>query len=387
MTSPRRLADCHNIADLRALAKRKLPATIFPHLVGAAEDEETARRNIEAFDGYRILPKCLVDVASVSTATRVLGRDISWPVYCSPTGASRGFHPEGELAVARAAARSGTLYGLSTMANHSLEDVAAATPGPKIYQMFIFRNREITHALIDRAKRAGYKALCLTVDSPLRGNCEQEARSGMLHRYSPRGLLSFITHPGWLLGQLRKGPLFVPAMADVTGIRDFFSNSATLGEQLDPAVSWKDVREFVELWGGPFAIKGILRADDATRAIDVGATAVIVSNHGGRQLDGAAASVEALPQIAKSAGGKVEIILDGGIRRGVHVLKALALGATACSIGRAYLFGLAAGGEAGVRKALDILRSEFVRAMQLAGCTDARNIDPDIIRQIPLGTR
>jgi L-lactate dehydrogenase (cytochrome) len=229
--------------------------------------------------------------------------------------------------------------------------------------------------LIRRCKRSGYDALCLTVDTPVRGNCERELRMGVTQRLSLGILAKFAAHPRWLLGQVRKGALSVATVAERTGIKSFLANSQWVGAQLDASVTWKEVREVIELWGGPFAIKGVMAVDDARRAVDIGATAVIVSNHGGRQLDGAAATIEALPEIAKAVGDQIEVILDGGIRRGVHVLKALARGAKACSIGRAYLFGLAAGGEAGVTKALEILRTELIRAMQLAGCADVRHVD------------
>jgi L-lactate dehydrogenase (cytochrome) len=304
-------------------------------------------------------------------------------VYLSPTGASRLFHPEGELAVARAAARAGTLYGLSANSTRSLEQVAAASVGPKLFQIFVFKDRDFTAALIRRCREAGYSALCLTVDTPTRGNCEREARSGIGVRTSISSLLSFAMRPRWLLGQIRERTLTVPAIAQHTGVADFRANSRYIGAQLDASITWEDVRRIADEWGGPLAIKGIMSARDAALAADAGASAVIVSNHGGRQLDGAAAAVEALPDIVQAVGQRVEVILDGGIRRGVHVLKALALGAKACSVGRAYLFGLAAGGEAGVLKALQILRSELIRAMQLSGCNDTTSIPSTLVRRYP----
>jgi L-lactate dehydrogenase (cytochrome) len=372
---PRNLTDCRNLDDVLTLALRRLPSPIAPSLVGAAETEQTARRNTSAFDEVKLIPRCLVDVSSVRTATRVLGRDIQWPVLCSPTGASRLFHPDGELAVARAAAKAGTFYGLSTMSTHRLEDVAAASSGPKLFQLFIFKDRDLMRDLIRRCKLSGYDALCLTVDTQVRGNCERELRMGITQRLSLGLLARFAARPRWLLGQVRRGALSVAAVAERTGIKNFLANSQWVGAQLDASITWKEVREVIELWGGPFAIKGVMAVDDARRAVDIGATAVIVSNHGGRQLDGAAATIEVLPEIARAVGDQIEVILDGGIRRGVHVLKALARGAKACSIGRAYLFGLAAGGEAGVTKALEILRTELIRAMQLAGCADVRNVE------------
>jgi len=367
--------------DLRALAQRRLPSPIFHYLDGAAEDETTAGRNTSSFNEARLIPRCLVDVASVQTATRVLGQDIAWPVICSPTGASRFWHPDGELAVARATASTGTLYGLSMNSTHGLEEVASASAGAKMFQLYIFKDRDATCDLVERCKRSGYQALCLTVDTAVTGKRERDLRTGWGGpiNLSLKSIASFASHPRWLLGQARKGLLSMPTVATMAGTTSIVAQTQYIGRELDPSVTWKDVRRIIELWRGPFAIKGIMAVDDARRAVDVGATAIIVSNHGGRQLDGAAAAFEVLPAIASAVGNQTEVILDGGIRRGAHVLKALARGAKACSIGRPYLYGLAAGGEAGVIKALDILKTEFVRAMQLSGCTDVRRIDNSIV--------
>jgi L-lactate dehydrogenase (cytochrome) len=354
--------------DLRAVARHRLPSPLFHYLDGAAETEMTAKRNTAAFDDIKLIPNCLVDVSKVKTATRILGQEIEWPVLCSPTGASRFWHPQGELAAARAAGGTGTLYCLSMNSTYSLEEVARVSPGPKLFQLYVFKDREITRRLIERCRQAGYKALCLTVDTAVTGNRERDRRSGwgVPIKLSIASALSFAWHPRWLLAQVRHGPISMPNVA---------AQTRYIAEQLDPSVTWNDVRQLIAQWNGPFAIKGIMSVDDSRRAADLGASAVFVSNHGGRQLDGAAASVEALPQIARAVGSQVEVILDGGVRRGVHVLKALALGAKACSIGRPYLYGLGANGEEGVRKALDILRTELVRAMQLSGCTDVNHID------------
>jgi L-lactate dehydrogenase (cytochrome) len=319
----------------------------------------------------------------VKTATRILGQQIEWPVFCSPTGASRFYHPDGELAVARAVARAGTFYGLSTMSTHGLEEVAAASHGPKLFQLYIFKDRDITRELIERCKRAGYHAMCLTVDAAVRGKRERELRNGLgvPLKLSLSGLAGFASRPGWFLQQARKGPLSIPNVASRAGSNRLSEQTRYIGQQLDASVSWNDVREMIELWNGPFALKGIMSADDARMAADIGAQAVIVSNHGGRQLDGAAASLDVLPQIVEAVGTRVDVILDGGIRRGVHVLKALAQGAKACSVGRPYLFGLGAGGEAGVSRALGILRAELVSAMKLCGCTDVAHVDRSLLRR------
>jgi L-lactate dehydrogenase (cytochrome) len=257
---------------------------------------------------------------------------------------------------------------------YSLEDVAHATDGPKLFQLILYKDRDLMRGLIERAKRLRYSALCLTVDVPVIGKRERDLRSGF--RLKPKWTLefamSFARHPTWVAGRLRKGPL---SLANLKGL----DRSRGVEQHLDSSVTWKDVREIIDQWGGPFALKGVMAVEDARRAADEGVTAVIVSNHGGRQLDGAAAPIEVLPEIARAVGNRIELILDGGIRRGVHVLKALALGAKACSIGRPYLYGLSAGGEMGVAKALDILRSELTLAMKLSGCADIRSIPKTVI--------
>ncbi len=373
----RALNHCHSILDLRESARRRLPSPVFHFLEGGAETEWSARRNTVAFDEIQLVPRCLVDVATVQTSTRILGQVIDWPVFCSPTGASRLFHPEGELAVARAATGAGTLYGLATGSTYTLEEVAAASPGPKMFLLYMYENRDFVRELIDRCKRASYSALCLMVDVPVIGKRERDLRTGFNSwpRWSIGSLSRIACRPAWAFGQIRRGPVRLANFAGPDGrVREF-------GE-FDPSVTWRDVREIMEIWDGPFALKGVMSPDDARRAADLGVRAVIVSNHGGRQLDGAAAPIDVLPEIVRAVGDRVEVILDGGIRRGVHVLKALACGAKACSIGRPYLYGLSAGGEAGVARALKILRDELVLAMQLSGCADLKSIDGNLIRRL-----
>jgi L-lactate dehydrogenase (cytochrome) len=378
------LERCLSIDDLRRRAGLALPRPIFDYMDGAAETESTARRNTSEFDAAPLIPRCLVDVATVKTSTRVLGVDLNWPMICAPTGASRFYHPDGELAVARAASKAGIIYSAATMSTHSLEAIAAASAGPKMFQLYVFKDRGVTRALIERCKAAGYDALCLTVDAAVRGKRERELRSGMGVPLALRaeGFASFALHPRWLLGQIEKGAWSMPNFAEWTGSNDITAHTRFVGGQLDPSVSWDDVGELIKLWGKPFAIKGVMSVEDARRAADLGVSAIIISNHGGRQLDGAAATIEVLADTAAAVGDRVDIILDGGIRRGVHVLKALALGAKACAVGRAYLYGLAAGGEAGVARALDILLTEFTTAMKLSGCVDAARISRDVVRLV-----
>lgn len=381
---PRSLEHCHSILDIREVARRCLPVPIFEYLDGGAETEWTAQRNTCAFDEVALIPRALVDVASVNTATEILGQKVSWPVLCSPTGASRLYHPDGELAVARAAAKTHTLYGLSVAATHSLESVAAASNGPKFFQLLAFKDSGLSRALVERCKAAGYRALCLTVDAVIRGKRERELRNGMAvpPKLTAATAMHYLARPGWLLGQARKGPLRMVHLCGDERASTLVAGSGQLLEQLDVSFSWGDAAKLIELWGGPFAVKGILSVEDARRAVDVGASAVIVSNHGGRQLDGAVAPFDVLPEIAAAVGDRAEVILDGGVRRGTHVLKALARGAKACSIGRPYLFGLGADGEAGVEKALRTLRSELVLAMQLCGLADVRAVSDSVIRTL-----
>jgi L-lactate dehydrogenase (cytochrome) len=379
---PHCLHDCHSIADLRELARRQLPAAVFEYLDGGAETEWTARRNTTAFDEASLIPNVLADVATVRTETKLLGQSLSWPVFLSPTGASRLYHPDGELAVARAAARSGTLYGLSVAATQNLEAVGAQGAGPRFFQLLGFKDPGLTRALIERCRAAGYPALCLTVDAAVRGKRERELRAGMgiPPRLSWSTAAQGLTRPAWFLGQARRGPLRMHHLDTDDATGELIAGARQLSAQMDTSFSWAATETLIRLWNGPFALKGILSVKDARQAVAIGATALIVSNHGGRQLDGAAAPFDVLPEIASAVGDQIEIILDGGIRRGTHVLKALARGAKACSIGRPYLYGLGAGGEAGVAKAIDILRSEFVLAMQLCGRTEASAIDADLLR-------
>ena len=277
---------------------------------GGADDEVTLRTNTSAFERDRIVANYLVDVSKADTRTRVLGHDIAWPVFCSPSGSSRFYHADGELAVARAAAAEGTIYSLATMSSHSIETVAQASAGPKLFQLFIFKDRGVTRDLIARCKAAGFSSLCLTVDVAVRGKRERELRSGMgiPMKFTAASLASFALRPSWLASQAQpKGPFCMPTFKDLAGSADIIAQTRYFGSQLDPAIEWKHVGEFIELWGGPFAIKGLLSAEDARRAADVGASAVMVSNHGGRQLDHAAAPYEALPRHrgrrGRSAGG------------------------------------------------------------------------------------
>ncbi|MFW2403305.1 MAG: alpha-hydroxy acid oxidase [Gammaproteobacteria bacterium] len=372
-----------NIQDLRQRARSLLPAPVLGYLEGGADDEYTLTRNIEAFRDYELMPRYLVDISSVDTRTRVFGVDVDLPLLLSPTGFSRMFHPDAEIAAARAAAAHGTMYTLSTVATESIESVAAACSGPKMFQVYVLKDPGLNYEFIQRCRDANYDALCLTVDVPAGGNRERDLRTGMVMppTFGWRSKLSFATHPSWALGQMR-GPAF-----DVPNVSSRVSGyQAGLGEQMnylfsqfDPTVAWPDAEKMIDAWGGPFAIKGIMSPGDARRAVEVGATAVIVSNHGGRQLDTVPATIDCLKAIVDEVGGEAEVIIDGGIRRGTDVLKALALGANACMIGRPYVYGLASGGEAGVGRVLDIFKAEIARDLALLGCNGPGEVGRDYI--------
>lgn len=361
-----------NIEDLRKIARRKLPKPLFNYIDGGADDETNVRGNSHAFDSARLVPEYLVDVAEIDTSTKVLGREISMPLFLAPTGMTRLFHHEGETAVSKAAAEAGTYYSLSTVGATSIEDVAAVCDGPKSFQIYVMKDRGITREFIQRCKDAKYDSLMLTVDIPVAGNRERELRYGfsMPPKLNLAGIAGFAARPGWVYRALTHPKAILANVAHK--IPEGSSQSTSLIEyiasQFDPSVTWDDLEWMVSEWGGPFAIKGILSASDARKAVQRGVSAIMVSNHGGRQLDGALSAFDALGPIVDEVGGECEVICDGGIRRGTHVLKALARGATACSMGRPYLFGLAAGGQAGVSKAVELLRAEIERGMGLIGC-------------------
>lgn len=381
-----RLDACHSIADLRAAARRRLPAPMFHYIDGGADDEWTLAHNTDAYGRYALLPNHLRDISTIDLTTRVLGVDLELPFFLAPTGMSRLFHHDKELGVARAASRAGTLYGLSTLATTSLEDVAGASVGPKMFQIYILRDRGLTREFVERCKAAGYTALCLTVDTPLAGNRERDLRNGMTMppRVSLRNFLSYATSLDWSLNLLLD-PDF--RLANVAHRVDALGGGAMglidyVNGQFDRSVTWEDAAWLVEQWGGPFVIKGLQTPEDARRAVDIGASAIMISNHGGRQLDGAPAPVDCLQPMRDAVGDAIELICDGGIRRGTHVIRAMALGADACSIGRAYLYGLGAGGEAGVDRAIQLLRSEIERSLALMGVDSIRALSGKDVQRL-----
>lgn len=380
------LGKCHNQDDLRKAARRRLPAPIFHYLDGGSDDEWTLRRNTLAFDDYELLPRYLRDVESIDLRTRVLGQDLELPFFLAPTGMSRLFHHQREPAVARAAEKFGTLYSLSTLGTSSIEEIGEAVSSPLMFQIYILKDRELTVEFLRRCRDAGYQAMCLTVDTPLAGNRERDLVTGftMPPKFSPGSLLSFATHPHWSL-RLLTHPDFelknVAHRARSLGKSGAISLIAYVNEQLDRTVTWEDAAWLAEQWDGPFVIKGVQTPGDARRAAEAGASAIMISNHGGRQLESTPAPVDCIVPIREAVGDSLELILDGGIRRGTHVIKALALGADACSIGRGYLYGLAAGGQAGVERALELLRSELERDLALLGCTRVAGLGREFVQR------
>lgn len=368
-----------SIADLRRQARRRLPRPIFDYIDGGADDEVALANNADAFGRYQIMPDVLVDVSTIRTETRLFGQPAAWPLMLAPTGLTRMFHPGAEAAVARAAARHGLPYALSTMGTTRIEDWAQDFAGPRVFQIYVFRDRGLTAEFVQRCKAAGVDGLALTVDTPVAGNRERDHRNGLSlpPRLTLSSLLSFALHPGWSLPALA-GDQF--DLANVSHRVDALAGRSMslfdyIGSQFDRTVTWKDVEWLAAEWGGPLSIKGVMTPEDAKRAVASGATGVMLSNHGGRQLDAAPAPVDQIAAVREALGDGPEIICDGGVRRGSDVVKALALGADGCSIGRPYLYGLAAGGEAGVDRALSILRDEFERTLTLMGVNDVARLE------------
>jgi L-lactate dehydrogenase (cytochrome) len=368
-----------NVEDARKAAKRKIPGPIYDYMDGGADDEIALNRNCSSFSNYPLIPKVLNISRPVELNTHVLGASLSLPLILSPTGLTRMFHDDAELAVAKAAADRGLGYCLSTMGTTSIEQLAQASSGPKFFQIYIFKDRGLTREFVERARENRYDALVLTVDTPVAGNRERDRANGLSlpPRLGLKSLLSFAAHPRWAIGAL-SGRRF--NFANVAHRVDGLANGPIslfryIEDQFDPFISWRDLEQLAELWGGPIAVKGVMAPEDSLRAIERGATAIMVSNHGGRQLGVAPAPVDLISRHAEAVQGRAEIICDGGIRRGSDIVTALALGATACAIGRPYLYGLAGGGEAGVGRVLDILRDEMERTMMLAGAANASMLD------------
>jgi isopentenyl diphosphate isomerase/L-lactate dehydrogenase-like FMN-dependent dehydrogenase len=373
-----------NIEDLRRLAQRRLPPVVFDYLDGGADDEVTLKENRRAFDDITFCPRNAVALGTCDLTTRVLGQNLSLPAMLAPVGYSRLVHPRGEIAAASAAGRAGTGYILSTISGHKLENVKAASQGPILYQLYIVGGRQTAEGAIERARVAGYSALVITVDTPVAGMRERDFRNGMkaLLGGSPFAKIPYLpnilAHPRWLTSFLLDGG--VPPLHNIVIPGKGPMPLIDVAEALASAtVTWDDLRWIRELWPGPIVVKGILVADDARRAVDEGVAAVVVSNHGGRQLDCVSASLQALPEIVSAVGSQIEVLMDGGIRRGTDIVKAICLGARAVLIGRAYAYGLAAAGEAGVTRALEILRDDVERTLRLLGCESIARLNSSYV--------
>lgn len=373
-----------NIQDLRRLAQRRLPRSVFDYLDGGADDESTLRENPRAFNDILFRPRSAVAFAQCDLSVRVVGLDLSFPGLLAPVGYSRLMHPGGEVVASKAAGEAGTGYILSTISGHKLENVKAATKGPAWYQLYLLGGRAAAESGIDRARRAGYSALVITVDTPVAGMRERDPRNGMkqLLGSSPFAKLPYLpeilAHPRWLAAFLADGG--VPKLENVIipgeGPMQLIDVAAALA---DAAVTWNDLSWIRKVWPGPIIVKGILTGDDARRAVDEGAAAVIVSNHGGRQLDSVYPTIRALPEVLAAVNGRTEVLMDGGIRRGADIVKAICLGARAVLIGRAYAYGMAAAGYPGVMRALEILRADVERTLRLLGCPSISALDPSYV--------
>ncbi len=379
-----RLKNCHNFQDFRRLAKRRLPSPVFHYIDGAADDELTHRRNTLAYDDVDLIPSVLRGVENIDLSTTIFGKKINLPLYCAPTALQRLFHHEGERAVAKAAQKYGTLFGISSLGTVSIEEIGNMIDTPKMFQFYFHKDRGLNNNMVERAKAAKFDVLTLTVDTITGGNRERDLRTGFTSppKFTLSSLLSYACKPMWTLNYLIKPKFELPQLQDFVGegtniaisVGDYFST------MLDQSVNWNDAEKLCSQWGGHFALKGIMSVEDAKRAVDIGCTGIMVSNHGGRQLDGSRAPFDQLTEIVDAVGDKIDVICEGGIQRGTHVLKALSIGAKACSGGRLYLYALAAAGQAGVERALNQYRTELERDMKLMGCTSIEQLNRSNLR-------
>ena len=373
------LKSCYNFEDFRKLAKKRLPAPIFHYIDGGADDETTLKRNTNSFDDCDLIPNILRSVGEPDLSTTVFGRKIDMPIFLSPTAMQSLYHPDGDKASARAAEKFGTMYSMSTMASFSIEEIANISSGPKLFQLYIHKDKSFTDDLIDRCKRANFDGLCLTVDTLVAGNRERDHRTGFTTppKFTLESIMNFAMRPGWLFRYFTNKKFELANIKHKTDKGTSITKSVIdyVNEQYDPQMNWEDAEYCIKKWDGPFALKGVMSVEDAKRAVDIGCTAIIISNHGGRQLDGSRTPFDQLKAISDAVGDKLEIILDGGVRRGTHVLKALAAGATACSFGKAFLFSLGAGGQQGVERLLQNMHDEIRRNMILMGCKSVKELD------------
>lgn len=378
-----RLSHCHNFHDFRRLAKKRLPSPIFNYIDGGADDESTQRRNSSAFEHCDLVPSVLTGVKDIDLSVEVMGQKLAMPVYCSPTALQRLFHYEGERAVAKAAEKYGTMFGVSSLGTVSLEEIAESISTPQVYQFYFHKDRGLNHAMMQRAKQAGIEVMMLTVDSITGGNRERDLRTGFSipFRLTLAGMIQFAIKPMWGINYISHEAFKLPQLdghvdmgSGASSIGDYFTN------MLDPSMNWDDVAEMVKTWDGQFCLKGIMSVEDARRAVDIGCTGIVISNHGGRQLDGSRSSFDQLAEIVEAVGDKIDVLFDSGVQRGTHVLKALSLGAKAVGIGRAYLYPLAASGQKGVERALSLMHAELERDMKLMGKKNISELNASNLR-------
>ena len=375
---------CHNFKDFRNLAKSRLPSPIFHYIDGAADDEVTYRRNTEAYDQCDLVPNVLTGVENIDMSTTVMGQKLDLPIYCAPSALQRLFHPDGEIGVGKAAEKFGTMFGVSSLGTASIEEIANLISTPKLFQLYVHKDQGLNDYLIDQCKEHNFDTMAVTVDSSVGGNRERDLYTGFTIplNLSIKSIISFATHPAWAFNYFTKPKWELSNLNKhvtegtnlMTSIGDYFT------KMLDNSLSWKKIEEINQKWGKPFAIKGIMSVEDAKKAVDVGATAIMISNHGGRQLDGSRSPFDQLEEIVNAVGDKIDVICEGGIRRGTHILKALSLGAKACSGGRMYLYALAAGGQKGVERALGNLKKEIERDMILMGVSNIGELSKKNLR-------
>jgi L-lactate dehydrogenase (cytochrome) len=367
-----KLQNCHNTKDFRSLAKKRIPSPIFHYLDGGADDETTLLQNTASFEKCDLVPNVLRSVEDIDLSVTVMGKKINLPLFFSPTALQRLFHHQGEKAVAKVAEKYGTFFGISSLATVSIEDIAAKHSSPKMFQLYVHKDKGLNNSMIEKCLEHNFDALAVTVDTIVAGNRERDFYTGFTTppKLTPKSLISFATHPNWTLNYMFREKFELPQLT--SHVKEGTDVKVSIGEYftslIDQNMNWDTIEEISKKWGKDLCLKGIMSVEDAKKAVDVGATAIMVSNHGGRQLDGSRSPFDQLSEIVDAVGDKVDVICDGGIRRGTHVLKALSVGAKACSGGRLYLYALAAAGEAGVERAMGLMQDEIERGMKLMGC-------------------
>ena len=376
--------NCHNFEDFRNLAKKRLPSPVFHYIDGAADDEVTYRRNTEAYENCDLVPNVLTGVKDIDMSTTIMGQKIDMPIYCAPTALQRLFHPDGEIGVGLAAEKFGTMFGVSSLGTASIQEISKLISTPKLFQLYVHKDEGLNNYLIDQCKEHNFDTMAITVDSSVGGNRERDLYTGFTIplNLSLKSIMSFATHPAWAFNYFTKPKWELSNLNKhvtegtnlMTSVGDYFT------KMLDRSLSWKKVEDINKKWGKPLAIKGVMSVEDAKKAVDVGASAIMISNHGGRQLDGSRSPFDQLEEIVNAVGDKIDVICEGGIKRGTHILKALSLGAKACSGGRMYLYALAAGGQKGVEIALSNLKKEIERDMILMGVSNIKDLSKNNLR-------